>query len=306
MTTRAPDRLARPVLLFGGSGQVGRELHPALSALGTVIAPTHAEADLTRPDGLHDLIRSVRPGAIVNAAALTNVDRCEHEPDLARQLNVRAPEAIAEEAHRVGAVLLHYSTDYVFDGSRSIPYDETATPNPINFYGETKLEGERRVAASGAAHLIVRTSWVYSTNGNGFVPTVLRQINADREVRVVADQTGSPTWSRSLARATTALLQGLVVGSQLVVPTEDFGVYHLGGSGVASRVEIVNELIAAFGELGRPVRAQMVIPISSTAFGAAARRPHYSALKNDRALCRFGIALDHWKLELRRMLSDAT
>ena len=305
MTSLAPDRFERPVLLFGGSGQVGRELRPALGTLGTVVAPTHAEADLTRPDGLREVIRSVRPSAIVNAAALTNVDRCEHEPDLARQLNVRGPETIADEAHRIGAVVLHYSTDYVFDGSQSTPYDETATPSPINFYGETKLEGERAVAASGAAHLIVRTSWVYSKDGTGFVPTVLRQISTEPDVRVVADQIGSPTWSRSLARATADLLRQLVVRGKLVFSTDDFGVYHLGGNGAASRVEIATELIAALRELGRPARAQMVIPISSTEFGAAARRPHYSALKNERALRRFGIALDNWKVELRRMLSDA-
>ena len=302
----APDRLERPVLLFGGSGQVGRELSPALAALGAVVAPSHAEADLTRPNGLRELIRSIRPAAIVNAAALTNVDRCEQERDLARQLNTRAPEAMAEEAQRLGAVLLHYSTDYVFDGSQSTPYDENATPSPINFYGETKLDGERAVAAFGGAHLIVRTSWVYSRAGNGFVPAVLRQLTTEPEVHVVADQVGSPTWSRSLAHATTELLSRLVVDGRLLVPTDDVGVYHLGGAGAASRVEIATELIAALRELGRPARAQMVIPISSTQFGAAARRPHYSALKNDRALRRFGIALDPWEFELRRMLSDAT
>ena len=306
MTTRAPDRLERPVLLFGGSGQVGRELRPALATLGTVVVPTHGEADFARPDGLRDLIRSLRPAAIVNAAALTNVDRCEHEPDLARQLNAHAPATIGEEAHRVDAVMLHFSTDYVFDGGQSTPYDETATPRPINVYGETKLDGERAVAASGAAHLIVRTSWVYSRDGAGFVPTVLRQIDANSEVRAVADQVGSPTWSRSLAAASTAMLRQLVTDAKLVLEADGFGVYHLGGSGAASRVEIATELIAALHELRRPPRAQMVIPISSTQFGAAARRPHYSALKNDRALRRFGIALDNWKLELRRMLSDAT
>jgi dTDP-4-dehydrorhamnose reductase len=306
VTTRAPDRLARPVLLFGASGQVGRELRPALSALGAVVAPTRAEADLSRPNSLREIIRSVRPSVIVNAAALTNVDRCEHEPDLAQQLNVRAPETMAVEAHSVGAVMVHYSTDYVFDGSQSTPYDETATPNPVNLYGATKLDGERAVAASGAAHLIVRTSWVYSKVGNGFVPMVLRQIDAESEVRAVSDQVGSPTWSRSLAIATTNLLRQLTIGDHLVFPRTDFGVYHLGGSGAASRIEIATELISALRELGWPGRAQMVIPISSTEFGATARRPHYSALKNERAFRRFGIALDNWKRELRRMLRDAT
>lgn len=294
------------MLLFGGSGQVGRELRPVLASLGNVVAPTHAEADLTRPDGLRELVRSVRPSIVVNAAALTNVDRCEHEPDLARQLNAGAPEAMADEARHVGAVMLHYSTDYVFDGAQTRPYDERATPNPINVYGETKLAGERAVAASGAAHLIVRTSWVYSAVGNGFVPSVLRQIDAEPDVRVVSDQVGSPTWSRSLARATTDLVRQFVVGDRMALASDDFGVYHLGGSGAASRLEIANELIAALSELGRPGRAKVVIPISATQFGAAARRPHYSALQNDRALRRFGIALDHWKLELRRMLLDAT
>lgn len=306
MTALAPERLGRPVLLLGGSGQVGRELEPALSTLGRVVAPTRAQADLTRLDGLRDLIRTLQPAAIVNAAALTNVDRCEHEPDLARLLNVRAPETMAHEAVRIGAVLVHYSTDYVFDGSQASPYDETATPSPINLYGETKLESERVVAASGAAHLIVRTSWVYSRDGNGFVPTVLRQMSAQSEVQAVSDQVGSPTWSRSLALATTELIRHLIVGGNLTLSSDDFGVYHLGGGGAASRVEIATELLAALRELGRPVRTQMVVPISSTQFSAAARRPRYSALNNQRALRRFGIALDHWKLELRRMLRDAT
>jgi dTDP-4-dehydrorhamnose reductase len=244
----------------------------------------------------------VQPCLIINAAALTNVDRCEHEPELAWELNVQAPETMAEEAQRIGAVLLHYSTDYVFDGSQSTPYDENATPSPINQYGQTKLEGERVVAASGAAHLIVRTSWVYSRDGNGFVPTVLRQITAEPEIRVVGDQVGSPTWSRSLARATTELLRRVIVDGA----PEAYGVYHLGGSGAASRVEIATEVIAALHELGRPVKTQVVVPILSSEFGAAARRPHYSALTNLRASRQFGIALDNWKLELRRMLRDAT
>src|SRR5829696_4598105 len=153
MTGTIPARLDRPVLVFGGSGQVGRELVPALHALGTVIAPTHAEADLARPEMLRDVIRRLRPSVIINAAALTNVDHAEREPDLARQLNEVAPGVMADEARHIDAPLVHYSTDYVFDGVRSTPYEETDEPNPINAYGASKLAGERRVAAANGGGL---------------------------------------------------------------------------------------------------------------------------------------------------------
>jgi dTDP-4-dehydrorhamnose reductase len=303
--TVAPPRLARPVLLFGGTGQVGRELRAALASLGEVITPSRAEANLEQPDALRDVIRRVQPSVVVNAAALTNVDRSEREPDLAFTLNDAAPGAMASASRETRALFVHYSTDYVFDGARDRPYTEDDQPNPINVYGLSKLAGERSVAASGGSFLVLRTSWVYSRTGTGFVPTLLRQLREPGDVRVVADQTGSPTWSRALAAATADILRGLVKKDGIVLPDEARGVYHLGGRGAASREEIANEVIAALAEV-EPVsdksRHRLVIPISASEFGAAAARPRYSALSIARVERAFGVSLDPWQADLRRML----
>jgi dTDP-4-dehydrorhamnose reductase len=301
----APARLAQPVLLFGGTGQVGRELQPALDGIATVVVPRRDDADLARPDMLYDAIRSVRPSVIINAAALTNVDRAEREPDLAHRLNAVAPGVIADAAREVGALLVHYSTDYVFDGERDVPYDETDEPNPINVYGATKLSGERNIAAAGTPHLIIRTSWVYSRDGSGFVATLIRQLRDSAELRVVADQTGSPTWSRALALATVGILRQLIHQSAVRLPDERRGVYHLAGSGSASRIDIARELVAAVAESTTgSARQPAITPIRASEFGAVAPRPRYSALANDRAFRDFGVALDPWPVLLRRMLAD--
>jgi dTDP-4-dehydrorhamnose reductase len=303
----ATERIRRPLLVFGGTGQLGRELVPALGSLGTIIAPPHAEADLARPGTLRDVIVRERPGLIVNAAALTNVDRSEREPDLAYALNDVAPATMAKAARDVGAVFVHYSTDYVFDGSRTTPYTEADEPSPLNVYGASKLAGERRVADSGGSYLILRTSWVYSRSGSGFVATILRQLTEPGDLRVVADQTGSPTWSRALAAKTTALLRGLIRDGEVVLSDDLRGVYHLGGSGVASRVEIANEIISALDERGQVSETshkRLIIPIPASEFGAVAPRPRFSALSNARIEHRFGIALDPWRVDLRRMLAD--
>ena len=300
-----PARLARPVLVFGGSGQLGRELLRSLPSIGAVIAPPRVDADLTRPDTVRDVIRRVRPSLVINAAALTNVDRAEREGDLARALNDVAPGIMAEEARAVDALLVHYSTDYVFDGTRTTPYDERAEPNPINVYGATKLAGERNVAAVDGKHMIIRTSWVYSKLGTGFVASMLRRLPEVSELRVVANQTGSPTWSRGLAMATTAILSGLIHDGAPELPDKSRGIYHLAGSGMASRVEITHELIAAVTESsGRP-RVPTVIPIPAADFDAIAKRPTFTALANARTARVFDVTLDAWRSELRRMLADA-
>ncbi len=292
----------RPLVLFGATGQVGRELMQALAPLACVVAPRRDEADLTKPETLRDVIRAARPAAIVNAAALTNVDQAEREPMLARAVNEIAPGVMAEEARRVGAVVVHYSTDYVFDGTATTPYDELALPNPINLYGQTKLAGERSVAAADAAHLVIRTSWVYSADGKGFVPTLIRQLKHDAPVRVVADQIGSPTWSRSLARVTAAILESIAVSGGFELSRDDWGIYHLGGAGVGSRLDIAREIISALPRLAAEGSPPVVIPISAADFRAVAKRPTYTPLSNDRVSRRFGLRLDPWRLEIRRML----
>jgi dTDP-4-dehydrorhamnose reductase len=291
----------RPLVLFGATGQVGRELMQTLAPLGSVVAPRRDEADLTKPQTLRDVIRAARPVAVVNAAALTNVDQAEREPMLARAVNEIAPGVMAEEGRRIGAVVVHYSTDYVFDGTATTPYDERARPNPINLYGQTKLAGEQSVAAADAAHLIIRTSWVYSAGGKGFVPTLVRQLKGSTPVRVVADQIGSPTWSRSLARVTAAMLQSIAVPRRFELARDDWGIYHLGGGGAGSRLDIAREIISALTPLAAD-SLPVVIPISAAEFNAVAKRPTYTALSNDRASRRFGLRLDPWRLEIRRML----
>jgi len=297
------ERLGRALLLFGGSGQVGRQLRLALAPLGTVIAPTRAEADLTDPDSLRATIERVRPLVIVNAAAMTNVDQAERDPALANAVNAVAPRVMAEEARRVGALVVHYSTDYVFDGAIRVPYDEEAQPNPINGYGRSKLAGERGVANVDVPHLIIRTSWVYSVTGAGFVASLLRDLPGKAIVKIVKDQVGSPTWSRSLAIATAALVRAAVRADEIVLNPADWGVYHLGGSGEGSRVEIAEAVIDALGArlVGERPR---IDPISAAAFGALAPRPHYSALSNLRANKRFGITLQPWRAELHRMVTE--
>lgn len=302
-TIAQTERADRAVLLFGGAGQVGRQLRLALARLGTVIPLTRADADLTDPDSLREVIERVRPLVIVNAAAVTNVDQAERDPGLANAVNAIAPGVMADAARRVGALFVHYSTDYVFDGATRVPYDEDAPPNPINAYGRSKLAGEQRVAEADAPHLIIRTSWVYSVTGAGFVASLLRDLPGNSTVRIVADQVGSPTWSRSLANATAALVQAAIHVDKVVLNSRDWGVYHLGGSGEGSRVEIAETLIDALAvRLGgeRP----KIIPISASTFGALAPRPNFSALSNLRAGKRFGITLQPWRAELQRMVAE--
>jgi dTDP-4-dehydrorhamnose reductase len=302
-TDRPTERSPRALLVFGGSGQVGRQLRLALAPLGTVIAPSRADANLTDPDSLRAIIERVRPLVVVNAAALTNVDQAERDPSLADAVNAIAPGAMAEAAGRVGALVVHYSTDYVFDGASRTPYDERAQPNPINSYGRSKLAGERRVADANVPHLIVRTSWVYSPTGAGFVASLLRDLPEKQSLRIVADQVGSPTWSRSLAIATGALVGAAIRDDEVVLVRADWGIYHLGGSGEGSRVEIAEAVIDALG--GRLVGERpTIIPVSAAEFGAHAPRPHYSALSNLRAAKRFGITLPPWRTELRRMVTE--
>jgi dTDP-4-dehydrorhamnose reductase len=305
VTATEAERLARPLLLFGGTGQVGRELVASLGDLGTVVALPRITADLANPSGLREVIRTTEPAVIVNAAALTNVDQAERDPALARLLNEEAPGVMAEEARRAGALLVHYSTDYVFDGRATSPYTETDLPNPINLYGASKLGGERRVAEANAPHLVIRTSWVYSRTGAGFVATFLRNVRERQSIRVVSDQIGSPTWSRSLARATTAILRSLRTGDGVELSPGDWGVYHLGGSGAASRLEIAREILAILSAK-QPDNAPTIIPVSAAEFAAVAPRPAYSALANVRTERRFGVSLPPWRAELARMMSVTT
>ncbi len=285
--------MTRPrILLIGSAGQLGFELARALPAHGEVVALDHAALDLANADAIVAAVRSARPQLIVNAGAYTAVDRAESEPDRAEAINARAPGILAEEASRVGAVLIHYSTDYVFDGESEAPYDEDAAPNPVNVYGRSKLEGERAIAAIGGVGVVLRTSWVYGLRGQNFL-TTMRRLGAEREeLRIVADQVGSPNWTRSLATATAALASR---GNGDL--SERAGLYHLSGSGSASWFEFAR---AIFAGANRP----RVVPISTAEYPTAARRPRRSVLASDKFARTFGIALPPWEAMLRDCVAE--
>jgi dTDP-4-dehydrorhamnose reductase len=289
------------ILLTGANGQVGWELQRSLAPLGEVIACNRSRLDLADPDTLRQRVRAIAPEAIVNAAAYTAVDKAESEPELARAINAIAPGVLAEEAQHLGAVLVHYSTDYVFDGTKPEPYTESDPPNPLNGYGRTKLEGERAIGASGCRHLTLRTSWVYGAHGNNFVLTMLRLGREGRQLRIVDDQIGAPTWSREIAQATATLL----AQPELAAPGAD-GLYHLTASGTTSWFGFAEAIFASkeMARMGIAPPALEAIPTS--AYPTPARRPANSRLDCGRLERRAGIRLAPWDAALARCLAEVT
>ena len=277
------------ILLIGAAGQLGRELAPALAAIGDVVARDHEALDVTDAAAVAEAVRNVSPQYIVNAAAYTAVDRAESERDVAFAVNGRAPGLLAEAARRIDAILVHYSTDYVFDGERTTPYDETVTPCPRNVYGESKLEGERAIAASGATALTLRTSWVYSRHGQNFLTTMERLARERDELRVVADQTGVPNWTRALARATAAMLSH---GPAFIA--QRAGLYHLSAGGSTTWYGFARAIVEGSG-----VR---VTPIRTTDYPTPATRPVYGVLDASRFATTFGVALPDWRILLHECL----
>lgn len=302
------------ILLIGRNGQVGTDLASVLPRLGELAALNHQELDLTRPDDIRRTIQKIRPQWIINAAAYTAVDQAESDEATARAVNEEAPAVIAEEAKRIDAALVHYSTDYVFDGSKKSPYEETDTPNPINVYGKTKLGGERAIQASGVPHLIFRTEWVYATQGRNFLLTVLRLATQKQELRIVADQIGSPTTSREIATATARIISQLMnkeEGTRSLAKVG--GIYHMAAEGEATWHEfaraILEEASSATHTLpwvnaatkGMPFLAERVIPIATAEYPTPARRPAYSLLSTKRLYDRFGVRLPPWRAELQSL-----
>jgi len=274
----------RPVILLtGATGQLGVELARLLPAHGEVAARDRAAMDLTDADAIATTMRRVKPQIVVNAAAYTAVDRAEAEPELADAINARAPAILAEEARRLDALLIHYSTDYVFDGTASEPYREQDPTNPLNVYGSSKLGGERAIAAAGGAHLILRTSWIYGWHGQNFLLTMRRLAATRDELRVVADQFGVPNWSRALAEATASL-----IGRGASALARKSGVYHLSGRGRASWFDFAR---AIFDASDRP----RVVPITTADYPTPARRPASSILATGKLEEAFGIALPDWR-----------
>ncbi len=284
--------MTRPtILLTGANGQVGFELRRTLTPYGEVVACDRSEFDLGDRDALVNAVRSIQPQLIINAAAYTEVDRAESEVALAEAINTMAPAILAEEARRRDAVLVHFSTDYVFDGASSIPYDEQAPTGPLNVYGRTKRDGESAIAAIGGANLIFRTSWVYGLRGGNFLLTMLRLAAEREELRVVADQSGVPNWSRDLA-ATIATL----VGQGLPALVERAGLYHLSASGATNWFDFARAII---GDVERP----RVVPIATIEYPTPARRPAYGVLATAKFERAFGVALPAWRDALGRCLA---
>jgi len=281
------------ILLTGRTGQVGWELERSLSPHGQVFAFDHASLDLADPDQIVARVREVKPGLIVNAAAYTAVDRAESEPQLTMQINGAAPGILAEEAKRLGALLVHYSTDYVFDGAKPAPYLETDSPNPINVYGRSKLEGERAIQASGCRHLILRTSWIYGMRGNNFLLTILRLAREHPELRVVDDQIGAPTWCRDLATATSQLANETAAGKAE-------GLYHLTAAGATSWCGFAREILRVSGS-HTPIRA-----ISAREYAAPAKRPANSLLSSATIAARWKLRLPEWQNSLAACHREAS
>lgn len=293
------------ILLFGCNGQVGWELQRALAPLGELTAldfdSSALSADFSRPESLVETVRAVAPEVIVNAAAHTAVDKAESEPELARTINADAPGALAREAAACGALLVHYSTDYVFDGSGTSPRDESASPGPLNVYGRTKLRGEELVRASGCRHLIFRTSWVYAARGGNFARTMLRLASEREELNVVDDQVGAPTGADLLADITAHAIRSALGRPELV------GTYHAVASGETSWYDYARYVIEWARAQALPVKVApgAVRAVPTSAFPTPARRPLNSRLSTEKLRSAFDLAVPHWHTGIQRMLMEA-
>jgi dTDP-4-dehydrorhamnose reductase len=306
------------ILLTGKNGQVGHDLQGLLPRLGEIVALDRQQLDLSRPDEIRRVIRGIRPTLIVNAAAYTAVDLAEKEPSLAQAINAEAPAIMAEETKRIGAALIHYSTDYVFDGSKNSPYEETDPTNPINVYGKTKLAGEQAIRDSGVHHLIFRTAWLYSTRGKNFLLTILRLATEREELRIVNDQIGAPTWSREIASATAEVLEKLFDRTgNASAWAESSGTYHMTAGGETSWFEFAKAILEeakkqatspapwlAEATHRKPLLSRVVTPITTAEYPTPARRPAYSVLSNTHIARTFGIELADWRTQLHRAWAD--
>ena len=290
-------------MLLGAGGQVGWELARLLPALGDVLALDRKQCDLTDLNQVRRVVHEAGPDVVVNAAAYTAVDRAETEPDVARQVNAAAPGVMAEVLTRTRSLLVHYSTDYVFDGTKTAPYTEEDQPNPINAYGKSKLEGELAIQQTGVAHLIFRTSWVYGARGNNFLLTMLRLFDQRSELRIVNDQIGAPTWCRWIAQQTVEALRTrwARVGDQ--DGSEWNGIYHMTAGGSTSW----HGFAAAIRDrryAQRPDRAPQLIPIATAEYPTPATRPLNSILSNAKLESRFRIGQPSWASLLTTCMSE--
>ena len=303
------------ILLTGRNGQVGSALLPLLPRLGKVVALGRSELDLADPDAIRRAVREVQPQLIVNAAGYTQVDQAETDTAAAYAVNAAAPSLFAEEAKQIGAALIHYSTDYVFDGLKKSPYLETDPPNPVNVYGKSKLAGEQAIQSSGVPHLILRTSWVYARRGRNFLLTLLRLSTQREELRIVADQLGAPTSSGQIATGTVRILAHILERDISPASFARFsGTYHMTAGGETSWCGFAQAILEGVSRIapdtpwyaqatgGHPRLARRVIPITTAEYPTPARRPAYSVLSSARLRSTFGFELPDWRSQLIQVL----
>lgn len=285
------------ILLIGKNGQVGWELRRTLSPLAEVVAVDYPEIDFSDVAALRRLVAEARPEVVVNAAAYTAVDKAETEKVLCHQINATGPGVLAEEASKLGALIVHYSTDYVFDGTKPTPYVETDQPNPLGAYGESKLAGDDAVRASGADHLIFRLCWVYGARGQNFMLTMQRLAREREKLRVVRDQWGCPTWSRMIAEITALALKQVAPSK---ARSDYSGEYHLAASTHTSWHGFASRIIEMMPETERKCREVEGIPTAE--YPTPAKRPAYSVLNCDKLQKTFGLRLPDWETSLRQVL----
>lgn len=285
---------SRPrVLILGSGGQLGTELQSSFAAAGEVLVSDQGTLDLSNEGLVRAAVREAGPAIILNAAAYTAVDRAESEPDIAMAINARAPEILAEEASRLGALFVHYSTDYVFDGSKKGAWIESDEPHPINIYGSSKLAGERAVTRVGGRFLIFRTSWVYGPHGKNFLLTMLRLGGERDRLNIVDDQIGAPTTSIELADTTRTVVDG-ILANRFGALESWRGTYHMTCGGAVSWCGFAKAIF----ECARPMldgKAPEVCPIATSEYPTPARRPQNSVLSNEKLFARFGVRLKHWE-----------
>jgi len=295
----------RKILLTGKNGQVGWELRRTLAPLGDVVAVGHQEMDLANPDSIRRTIREVRPHLIVNSAAYTAVDKAESEPDLAMVINGVAPGIMAEEAKRLNAAIVHYSTDYVFDGTKKLPYIEDDAPNPLNVYGQTKLAGERAIQASGVPHLILRTSWVYGARGKNFMLTILRLARERSELKIVDDQIGAPTWCRMLAEVTSQMLSQHYPSVARPPSIADIsGLYHVVCGGHTSWYGLARKILEAVSGHASHAMPELK-PISTTESPTPAKRPLNSRSSTEKLKRMCGLIVPAWEESLMLCMNES-
>lgn len=295
--------LEGPILLTGVNGQVGCELQQTLAPLGRVISVTREQLDLTNRDAIRHAIRQNKPSVIVNPAAYTAVDKAETEPELAFAVNAAAPRVMAEEAARLDAILIHYSTDYVFDGSKTSPYTETDATNPLGVYGRSKLMGEEAIRSAGVQHFILRTGWVYGPRGRNFLRTIIKLAQERDELKIVTDQIGAPTSSRAIANASAVMLSDW--------QAEKSGTYHLTCTGEVSWHGFAQAILRFYeahraGQGWPPLRVQAdaLQAITTAEYPTSAARPAYSVLNNAKILMGFHISMPLWSEALSAVMRE--